>query len=122
MSRVNTLILGAAGRDFPNGIPIHPEERLEELIDRLRVRQCVMSYSDVAHDAVMHLAARCNAAGADFVMLSPERTMLKSRLPVIAVCATRTGAGKSATSREIARMLRAAGHRIAVLRHPMPYG
>jgi predicted GTPase len=162
MSRIKTLILGAAGRDFHNfnlvyrqdatyevvaftaqqiphiaersyppslsgplysdGIPIYPESRLEELIDRLQVRQCLMSYSDVAHEAVMHLAARCNVAGADFVMLSSERTMLKSRLPVIAVCATRTGAGKSATSREIARILRAAGYRIAVLRHPMPYG
>lgn len=107
---------------YPNGIPVYPEERLEALIERLQVRQCVMSYSDVAHEAVMHLAARCNVAGADFVMLSPQRTMLRSRLPVIAVCATRTGAGKSATSREIAGILRAAGHRIAVLRHPMPYG
>ena len=111
-----------AGPTYPDGIPIHEEERLEELIRERRVDVCVMSYSDVAHADVMHLASRANAAGADFELLGARRTMLRSRRPVVAVCAARTGAGKSQTSRAIVRVLRDAGRRVAVLRHPMPYG
>lgn len=111
-----------AGKLYPDGIPIHDEDQLESLIDELNIERCVMSYSDLAHEAVMHLASRVNAAGADFVLLGTARTMIKSRLPVVAVCATRTGAGKSQTSRAVARVLRAAGLRVGIMRHPMPYG
>lgn len=111
-----------AGATYPDGIPIHPEERLEELIRELGVDECVMAYSDVAHVDVMHLASRANAAGADFRLVAARRTMLRSSRPVVAVCASRTGAGKSQTSRAIVRLLRGAGLRVAVLRHPMPYG
>jgi predicted GTPase len=111
-----------AGPLYPAGIPIHDEDRLEALIAELHVERCVMSYSDVSHEQVMHLASRVNAAGADFVLLGAERTMLVSKLPVVAVCAARTGAGKSQTSRTIARILRGAGLRVGILRHPMPYG
>jgi len=107
---------------YPRGIPIHPETQLEELIATLRVDECVMSYSDVSHEAVMHLASRVSAAGADFRLLSARRTMLPSTRPVVAVCAVRTGAGKSQTSRAIVGVLRAAGLRVAAVRHPMPYG
>ncbi|HEX7123206.1 MAG TPA: cyclic 2,3-diphosphoglycerate synthase [Gemmatimonadaceae bacterium] len=111
-----------AGPGYPNGIPIHREDRLEELIRSLAVDVCVMSYSDVSHVDVMHLASRANAAGADFLLLSARRTMLRAARPVVAVTASRTGAGKSQTSRAIVRLLREAGKRVAVLRHPMPYG
>jgi predicted GTPase len=111
-----------AGHLYRAGIPIFPEEQLEALIVRYRVNRCVMSYSDTSHEDVMHLACRANAAGADFSLLSAERTMLRSRLPVVAVCASRTGAGKSQTSRAVVRILRGAGLRVGVLRHPMPYG
>jgi predicted GTPase len=111
-----------AGPRYPSGIPIHPEDQLEEVIATLRVDTCVLSYSDLSHEQVMHLASRALAAGADFRLLAPRRTMLQSNRPVVAVCAARTGAGKSQTSRAIVRLLRAAGKRVAVLRHPMPYG
>jgi predicted GTPase len=111
-----------AGELYPAGVPIHPEERLEALIRELRVDVCVMAYSDVSYEHVMHLASRANAAGADFHLLGAERTMLRSTRPVVAVCASRTGAGKSPTSRAVVRLLRAAGLQVAVLRHPMPYG
>jgi len=111
-----------AGDGYPDGIPIHEEARLETLIRDLRVDVCVMAYSDVAHVDVMHLASRANAAGADFAMLGVRRTMLRARHPVVAVCASRTGAGKSQTSRAVVRLLREAGRRVVVLRHPMPYG
>jgi predicted GTPase len=112
-----------AGRElYPVGIPIRPEEDLEELIAELRVDECVMSYSDVSHEQVMHLASRVSAAGADFRLLSARRTMLRSSKPVVAVCAVRTGAGKSQTSRAVVAELRAAGLRVGVVRHPMPYG
>src|SRR5512138_1749837 len=101
-----------AGPAYPDGIPIHGEERLEQLIRELHVDICVMSYSDVAHEDVMHLASRANAAGADFELLGAARTMLRSRLPVVAVCASRTGAGKSQTSRAVVRLLREAGRRV----------
>ena len=111
-----------AGDGYPDGIPIYEEARLETLIRDLRVDVCVMAYSDVAHVDVMHLASRANAAGADFAMLGVRRTMLRARHPVVAVCASRTGAGKSQTSRAVVRLLREAGRRVVVLRHPMPYG
>ena len=111
-----------AGALYPTGLPIFQEERLEALVAELGVGLCVMAYSDVSHEDVMHLASRANAAGADFTMTAPVRTMLHPRLPTVAVCATRTGAGKSQTSRAIVRTLRTAGAAVAVLRHPMPYG
>jgi predicted GTPase len=111
-----------AGSLYPRGIPIYEEDRLEELVREHRVDACVMAYSDVSHVAVMHLASRANAAGADFLLLAAERTMLESRRPVVAVCASRTGAGKSPLARLIVHLLREAGRRVAVLRHPMPYG
>ncbi len=111
-----------AGELYPNGIPIHPERQLEELIAELDVERCIMAYSDVSYAYVMGLAARVNTAGADFTMLGAEPTMVKSTKPVVAVCASRTGAGKSQTSRAVVRLLRDAGKKVAVIRHPMPYG
>jgi predicted GTPase len=124
-------IPGIAGRRYPaslagaryaEGIPIFAEARLEELVREQGVDEVVFAYSDVTHLAVMHLASRALAAGADFVLLGPERTMLRARLPVIAVSAVRTGCGKSQTTRYLSRRLRARGLRAALLRHPMPYG
>ncbi len=111
-----------AGDLYPDGIAIHPESRLEELIAELNVERCVMAYSDVSYAYVMGLAARVNAAGAEFAMLGAAQTMLRSSKPVVAVCASRTGAGKSQTSRAVVKLLREAGKRVAVVRHPMPYG
>ncbi|GMU36313.1 MAG: cyclic 2,3-diphosphoglycerate synthase [Phycisphaerae bacterium] len=111
-----------AGGRYPGGIPILPEEDLEAIIRREQVDEAALAYSDLSHEDVMHKAARVNAAGADFVMLGWRRTMLRSRKPVIAVCAVRTGCGKSQTTRRIAGYLREAGRRVAVVRHPMPYG
>lgn len=111
-----------AGSLYPDGLPIHEEAELERLMREQGVQQCVLSYSDLAHVEVMHLASRANAAGADFVLLSATQTMLASSRPVVAVCATRTGAGKSQTSRAIADELKRSGLRVVVLRHPMPYG
>ncbi len=111
-----------SGPLYPEGIPIYEEDRLESLVRQLRVELCVMAYSDLSHVQVMHLASRCNAVGADFVLLAPGRTMLRSRRPVVAICASRTGAGKSATTRAVVAVLRQAGRRVVVLRHPMPYG
>jgi predicted GTPase len=111
-----------AGPNYPAGIPVEPEADLEELIDRLDVDTCVMAYSDVSHEEVMHLASRANAKGADFRLIGARRTMLRSRLPVVAICASRTGAGKSQTSRAVTANLRHAGLRVGILRHPMPYG
>ncbi len=110
-----------AGPRYPKGIPIHPESRLEELVRSLRADACVLSYSDLADTDVMHLAARTNAAGADFVLLG-ARHVLTSGRPVVAICASRTGAGKSPLSRAVVPWLRAHGQRVAVIRHPMPYG
>ena len=111
-----------AGEGYPEGIPIHPEEELESLIQELEVDLCVMAYSDVSHEEVMHLASRTNASGADFTLLGLKRTRLRSRRPVVAVVASRTGAGKSQTSRALVRVLEAQGLRVGVIRHPMPYG
>jgi predicted GTPase len=111
-----------AGEIYPEGIRIQPEDRLETLIEKLGVQRCVMAYSDVSYAYVMGLAARVNAAGAEFTMLGAAQTMLESSKPVVAVCASRTGAGKSQTSRAVVKLLREAGKRVAVVRHPMPYG
>jgi predicted GTPase len=111
-----------AGPLYPEGIPIFDERELAAQIGRQAVRQVVFSYSDVSYVHVMHRAAIANAAGADFVLLGPNATMLKSRKPVIAVCAVRTGSGKSQTTRRIARLLRDRGLKTGVVRHPMPYG
>jgi len=110
------------GPRYPQGVPIFPEEQLDELIDRHGVTLVAMAYSDLPHEEVMHKAALANAAGADFIMLGWKQTALPSRKPVIAVCAVRTGCGKSQTTRLVAACLRKAGKRIAVVRHPMPYG
>ncbi|HYX63652.1 MAG TPA: cyclic 2,3-diphosphoglycerate synthase [Burkholderiales bacterium] len=107
-----------AGPLYPQGIPIVPESELESL----RADRAVLAYSDLSHEEVMHLASRALAAGADFELLGPRRTMIEAAVPVLAVCAVRTGAGKSPVSRWLARKLRAQGLRVAVVRHPMPYG
>jgi predicted GTPase len=160
--KINTLIIGAAGRDFhnfnvvyrdnslynvvaftaaqipdiagrkypaslagklyPKGIPIHIEKDLEKLIKKHNVEECVFSYSDVPYDHVMSLGARVNAAGAHFKMLGGERTMIKSKKPVISICAVRTGSGKSQTTRRVSQLLQAMGLKVAAIRHPMPYG
>jgi predicted GTPase len=111
-----------AGSLYPEGIPIHPEDDLESLIAELGVEEVVFSYSDVSHETVMHLGSRVLAAGADYVLLGPGSTMLKPEIPCVAVCAVRTGSGKSQTTRAVARILRDAGKKVAVVRHPMPYG
>src|SRR5207237_9576312 len=111
-----------AGRLYPDGIPICPESELEELVERHHVDEVVFSYSDVTHDHVMHVGSRALAAGASYLLIAPSNTMLTSSKPVVAVCAVRTGSGKSQTTRRVAQVLRAAGRRVAVLRHPMPYG
>jgi len=111
-----------AGKLYPQGIPIHPESELTELIRNLNVDEVVFSYSDVPHETVMHKAALVNSAGADFKMLSALDTMVKSRKPVIAVVAARTGCGKSQTTRKVIELLQAAGKKVVAVRHPMPYG
>ena len=124
-------IPGIDGRRYPSelsgpfhrtGIPIEDEARLEEICRERSVERVVFAYSDVPHASVMHLASRALAVGADFELLGPDRTMLDSALPVIAVSAVRTGCGKSQIARWIAARLRARGLRVAALRHPMPYG
>jgi len=160
--RINTIIMGAAGRDFHNfnvvyrdrenynvvaftatqipniagrkypaalagkyyskGIPIHEEDDLEELIRKYNVEEVVFSYSDVSYQYVMNLGARVSAMGAHFKLLSAKQTMLKSRKPVVSVCAVRTGSGKSQTCRKISRLLREMKVKVAAIRHPMPYG
>jgi predicted GTPase len=111
-----------AGSRYPCGIPIVDEDDLELTCRRESVEEVVFAYSDVEHASVMHLASRALAAGADFTILGPHRTMLRARVPVIAISAIRTGCGKSQTARWLGRRLRDRGRRVAVLRHPMPYG
>jgi len=107
---------------YPDGIPIYPESDLGQLIETLKVDQVVFAYSDLSHEDVMHHACASLARGADFRMLGPKATMLRAQRPVISICAVRTGCGKSAATRLIAKLLRAQGQRIAIVRHPMPYG
>lgn len=111
-----------AGALYPEGIPIVAEDKLEDLIREQGVDAVVFSYSDVSHQTVMHLASRSVAAGADFWLLGIEHTQLKSAVPVISVCAVRTGCGKSPVSRLVAAKLRQQGWKPVVIRHPMPYG
>ena len=111
-----------AGPRYPDGIPIHPEEQLEALIRDLAVDQVVFAYSDVSHEYVMHAASRVLAEGATFALLGPRDTMLQAEVPVVAVCAVRTGCGKSQTTRYVAELLRKEGYRVVAVRHPMPYG
>src|SRR3989475_10389543 len=162
MARTRVLLVGAAGRDFPNfnlvyrgdpeydvvaftatqipnidgrvypaelagslypeGIPILPESALEELIREHEIDEVVFAYSDVTHEHVMHIGSRALAAGASYRLISPRLTMLHSSEPVVAIAAVRTGSGKSQTTRRVAALLRESGKRVAVLRHPMPYG
>jgi len=111
-----------AGTHYPDGIPIVDEAGLEALCREQNVDQVVFAYSDVTHARVMHLASIALAAGPDFVLLGPQRTMLQARVPVIATSAVRTGCGKSQTTRWLARLLKEHGLQVAVIRHPMPYG
>ncbi|MEO0168622.1 MAG: cyclic 2,3-diphosphoglycerate synthase [candidate division WOR-3 bacterium] len=111
-----------AGERYPKGIPIYPEEDLEKLIKEKDVDLVVFAYSDVSHEYVMSRASRAMACGASFMLLGPKDTMLKSKKPVVAVGAIRTGCGKSQTSRRVADILKSYGKKVAVVRHPMPYG
>lgn len=111
-----------AGEAYPGGIPIYPEVQLEALIASERVSQVVFAYSDITHTYVMHIASRVLVAGADFRLMGLASTLIESSKPVISICAARTGSGKSQTSRKVAAILRELGHKLAVVRHPMPYG
>jgi predicted GTPase len=111
-----------AGSLYPEGIPILPESALEQLVREHEIDEVVFAYSDVTHEHVMHIGSRALAAGASYELIAPRRTMLSSSKPVVAICAVRTGSGKSQTTRRVAELLRGAGKRVAVLRHPMPYG
>jgi predicted GTPase len=111
-----------AGSLYPEGIPIYAEEDLPELIKKYKINNCIFSYSDVPYNRVMNMSAVVNAAGANFVLLGPDSTMIKSNKPVIAVVATRTGCGKSQTSRKVIEYLMAKGLKVVAVRHPMPYG
>ena len=111
-----------AGKLYPAGIPIESEADLPGLIKKHGVECCVFSYSDVAHEQVMHVGSIVNAAGADFKLLGERLTQIPSSKPVISICAVRTGCGKSQTTRRVSRILRDAGKQVAAIRHPMPYG
>lgn len=111
-----------AGENYPNGIPIYPEEDLERLIKERKIDLVVFAYSDVSHEYVMHKASRVLSSGASFMLLGPKDTMLESSKPVVAIGAVRTGSGKSQTTRRVADILKSAGKKLAVVRHPMPYG
>lgn len=111
-----------AGKLYPEGIPIYPEEELENLIKENGVDQAIFAYSDVPHEYVMHKASEAMAAGADFRLMGPKTTMLKSEKPVVAVCAVRTGVGKSQTTRKVCDTLKRMGKKVVAVRHPMPYG
>ncbi|MGO8683933.1 MAG: cyclic 2,3-diphosphoglycerate synthase [Thermoleophilia bacterium] len=111
-----------AGKLYPEGIPIYDESELEALVKKHDVDQVVFAYSDLKYEYVMHKSAQVNALGCDFILMGPKYTAVKSTKPVIAVCAVRTGAGKSQTTRLIQTMLREAGKKVVSIRHPMPYG
>ncbi|RMG19664.1 MAG: GTPase [Methanobacteriota archaeon] len=111
-----------AGPKYPEGIPIHPAKDLEKLIKELDIDLVVLAYSDLSYEYVMTQSARANAAGADFMLIGPKATMLKSNKPVISICAVRTGCGKSQTTRRVSEILKARGKKVAAIRHPMPYG
>lgn len=111
-----------AGKLYPDGIPIYPEKDLTKYIKELEVSEVFFSYSDVSHEYIMHKASEVMSAGASFTLLGPRETMIKSKIPLISICAVRTGCGKSQTSRKIALILKEKGKRVVVIRHPMPYG
>ncbi|HUT64555.1 MAG TPA: cyclic 2,3-diphosphoglycerate synthase [Spirochaetota bacterium] len=111
-----------AGPLYPEGIPIHPESEMERLVEKFKVHDVYFSYSDVSSGYVLRKVAEVMKAQGNFILLGPGETMLKSRLPVISVCAVRTGCGKSQTTRRISDILKAEGYRTAIVRHPMPYG
>ena len=111
-----------AGELYPEGIPIHDEAQLAELIEKLDVEEVVFAYSDVPHEYVMHKASQVNALGAHFRLLGTAPTQIKSTKPVVSVCAVRTGCGKSQTTRRVSLILRDMGYKVAAIRHPMPYG
>jgi predicted GTPase len=111
-----------AGASYPKGIPIYPEEQLSRLIREQNIEQVIFAYSDVSYEYVMHKASIVLANGADFRLMGPNTTMLKSGVPVVSVGAVRTGSGKSQTSRQVAKILKNGGQRVVVIRHPMPYG
>jgi predicted GTPase len=126
-----TQIPGIEGRNYPTeltgplypkGIPIYPEVELPELIKEKDIDQVIFAYSDVSHEYVMHKASLVLACGADFRLMGPRTTMVKANVPVVSVCAVRTGSGKSQTSRQVAKILKSRGLRVAAIRHPMPYG
>jgi len=111
-----------AGSKYPNGIPIYSEEELPGLIKKHDADQVVFAYSDVSHEYVMHKASLVLANGSDFRLMGPKTTMLEAEVPVVSVCAVRTGSGKSQTSRQVAKILKSKGLNVAAVRHPMPYG
>ena len=111
-----------SGPDYPEGIPILPEEELPDLIHRFQVDQVILAYSDLPHQYVMERASLVLAAGADFRLMGPRNTMLKANVPLVSVCAVRTGSGKSQTTRKVTQILKAMGQKVVVIRHPMPYG
>ncbi|HLE51096.1 MAG TPA: GTPase, partial [Anaerolineales bacterium] len=111
-----------AGPRYPKGIPIYPENDLASLIAEWAIDQVIFAYSDVPHEYVMHKASLVLAAGADFRLMGLNSTQIKSNKPVVAVCAVRTGSGKSQTTRRVSHILRSLGYRVAAIRHPMPYG
>ncbi|HHX18312.1 MAG TPA: GTPase, partial [Clostridium sp.] len=111
-----------AGSLYPDGIPIYSQDKLAELIKELKVDECIFAYSDVSYQNIMNISAIVNSAGADFTLLGPKNTALKSTKPVISVCAVRTGSGKSQTSRKIIELLMENNLKVVAVRHPMPYG
>ena len=111
-----------AGALYPQGIPIYPQDKLPQLIKELEADECVFAYSDVKYETVMAISAIVNAAGANFTLLGPKSTSIKSTKPVISVCAVRTGSGKSQTSRKIIEILMDNNLKVIAVRHPMPYG
>ncbi|HDQ34991.1 MAG TPA: GTPase, partial [Chloroflexi bacterium] len=111
-----------SGELYPAGIPIHAEDELPQLIKEQQIDQVVFAYSDVKHEYVMHKASLVNALGADFRLMGAKSTMVKSKKPVVAICAVRTGSGKSQTTRYVCDALQKLGKKVVAIRHPMPYG
>jgi predicted GTPase len=111
-----------AGEGYPEGIPIYDEKEMAEIIRKEKVDLVVLAYSDLSHETVMHKASAALAAGADFMMMGADHTMVSSSKPVVSICAVRTGCGKSQTTRRVIEILKAAGKRVVAIRHPMPYG
>ena len=111
-----------AGKLYPNGIPIHDEADLDKLIKEEKIDQVIFAYSDVSNQYVMEMSSRVNASGAQFSLIGAEQSMIKSIKPVVAICAVRTGAGKSQTTRKVAEALKEMDKKVVVIRHPMPYG